>query len=126
MSEGYKSFRTVSSVNKDKKRPNSAKSSTTMVAMQKREKLKNLLIEKFIKKFSAEEHKIIIETEVSDFIKQEKLTEIDLKNFEKVTEEVEKKTNNYTDLPIMPAVKQKTKKDDLLEISKYHLDSLIL
>lgn len=42
----------------------------------------------------------------------------DLKNFEKIVEEVEKKTNDYSDLPIMPAVKQKTKKDDLLEMSK--------
>jgi len=41
----------------------------------------------------------------------------DLKNFEKGMEAVEEKPNNYTDLPIMPAVKQKNKKE-FLEMSK--------
>jgi len=84
MSEAYKTCKTTSSLRSTSKRPNSANSraTNTTIQIQKREKLKNLLVEKFVKKFSVKEYKYLIEREVSDFIKKEKLTEIDLKNFE--------------------------------------------
>lgn len=87
MSETYRTLKTVSSTsrrNSLKNRPNSANSRATNTSMQlqKREKLKSLLIEKFVKSFSEKEYKYLIEAEVADFITKEKLTEIDLKNFE--------------------------------------------
>jgi len=84
MSGAYRNLKTHSSQSKTSLRPNSANSrnSNLTIQIQKREKLKSLLIEKFIKKFSAKEYKNLIQTEVSDFITKEKLTENDLKNFE--------------------------------------------
>jgi hypothetical protein len=87
MSETNRTLRTVSSTsrgNSIKNRPNSAHSkvTSTTIQLQKREKLKSLLIEKFVKKFSAKEYEYLIEAEIADFITKEKLTEIDLTNFE--------------------------------------------
>lgn len=83
MSEVYKTYRTYSSTNKSIKRPNSANSSNNApIQMHKRDKLRNLLIEKLIKKFSAEEYKDIIQKQVTNFISKEKLTEMDLMAFE--------------------------------------------
>jgi hypothetical protein len=61
------------------KRPSSA--CPTSINIQKREKLKKLLIEKFTKKFHVSEAKLI-ENEVSVFIQKSNLTENDLKSFE--------------------------------------------
>jgi len=61
------------------KRPASA--GVSSVNLNKREKLKNLLIEKFSKKFGAQ-NRNLIQKEVALFINKEKLSEIDLKNFE--------------------------------------------
>ena len=81
MSDFNKTLRT-SSTNKLTKRPSTPKSNNTPISLQKREKLKSLLIEKFIKKFNANDSLDIIEREVSNFISKDKLTEVDLKNFE--------------------------------------------
>jgi len=62
------------SSNKLRQTPNS-------VTTQKREKLKNLLMQKIMKKFKLIDGKII-EKELNDFVQNEKLTEIGLKQFE--------------------------------------------
>ena len=59
------------------KRPSSA--CPTPINMQKREKLKSLLVEKFIKKFEYN-FKSVINKEVGEFIQKSNLTENDLKN----------------------------------------------
>lgn len=74
------------------KRPSSA--CPTPINMQKREKLKSLLVEKFIKKFEYN-FKSVINKEVGEFIQKSNLTENDLKNFEeklkKTIEELKEK-----------------------------------
>jgi hypothetical protein len=74
------------------KRPSSA--CQTPINMQKREKLKSLLVEKFMKKFESN-FKSVIESQVGIFIQKSNLTENDLKQFEeklkKIIEELKDK-----------------------------------
>jgi hypothetical protein len=79
-----------------KQRPSSAYNRNTPLNNQKREKLKELLIAKFVKKFNSPKHEALIRNEVSSFITQDKLTDKDLNNFElklkKAIEVVDHKT----------------------------------
>lgn len=71
--------------------------SATPINMQKREKLKNLLVEKFMKKFACNDYNLV-EKEVSTFIQKEKLTEIELKQFE---ERLKKKLHQKNESEIL-------------------------
>lgn len=77
----------------------------------KREKLKTLLITKFVKKFNCPKHEKLITAEVTSFIKKDKLTDSDLKIFEeklkKILDEKEKLLTKYD-----YTSNDKNKKDD--------------
>ena len=69
----------------------------TKMNMQRREKLANSLTDKFVKKFNSPSNRGLINREVSDFLKRERLNEQDLKKFEnelhkKITTKLNKET----------------------------------
>lgn len=92
--------RSIRSASARTSRPNSARSnSSSIMNIQKREKLRSLLIEKFLKKFPNNSNRNFIIDEVDKFIKNEKLTEIDLKNLEKRLSDIinnNENINNYS------------------------------
>jgi len=53
-----------------------------IIPSQRRDKLKNLLIVKFRKKYGLNDTEQVLEDEISNFLKNEKLTDKDLKNFD--------------------------------------------
>jgi len=53
-----------------------------LINIQKREKLKGLLITKFMKKYGIKNPEMILEVEISKFLQGEKLTDTDLKNLD--------------------------------------------
>jgi len=53
-----------------------------LINIQKREKLKGLLITKFMKKYGIKNPELILEEEISKFLMGEKLTDNDLKNLD--------------------------------------------
>lgn len=53
-----------------------------LVNIQKREKLKGLLITKFMKKYGIKNPELILEEEISKFLMGDKLTDNDLKNLD--------------------------------------------
>lgn len=53
-----------------------------LINMQKREKLKGLLITKFMKKYGIKNPEAVLEEEISKFLLGEKLTDGDLKNLD--------------------------------------------
>ena len=56
-----------------------AQNSDKLVNFQRREKLKNLLITKFMKKYGIKDPEVFLQAEVSNFLKTETLSEADLK-----------------------------------------------
>ena len=69
----------------------------TKMNMQRREKLANSLTDKFVKKFNSPSNRGLINREVSDFLKRERLNEQDLRKFEtelhkKITTKLNKET----------------------------------
>jgi len=56
-----------------------AQNSDKLVNFQRREKLKNLLITKFMKKYAIKDPEVFLNSEVSNFLKTETLSEADLK-----------------------------------------------
>jgi hypothetical protein len=80
-----------------KPRPCSAYNRNTPLSNQKREKLKELLIAKFVKKFNTP-YEILIRSEVSTFITQDKLTDKDLNNLELKLQKLINETNNKANL----------------------------
>jgi hypothetical protein len=53
-----------------------------LINIQKREKLKGLLITKFMKKYGVKNPELVLEEEISKFLLGEKLTDGDLKNLD--------------------------------------------
>ncbi len=53
-----------------------------LINIQKREKLKGLLITKFMKKYGIKNPELILENEITKFLLGEKLTDSDLKNLD--------------------------------------------
>ncbi len=53
-----------------------------LINIQKREKLKGLLITKFMKKFWIKDPEILLENEIKKFLEGEKLTDLDLKHLD--------------------------------------------
>jgi len=53
-----------------------------LINIQKREKLKGLLITKFMKKYGIKNPELVLEQEISKFLLGEKLTDGDLKNLD--------------------------------------------
>lgn len=62
-----------------------------LINIQKREKLKGLLITKFMKKYGIKNPEIILEQEIKRFLEGEKLTDIDLRNLD---EKIRRLLNN--------------------------------
>jgi len=68
--------------------------SGSLINYQKREKLKSLLVTKFMKKYHLRTNEAFIEEEVKNFLHKETLTDNDLKNLDKkIHELLQKKTN---------------------------------
>lgn len=68
-----------------------------LINIQKREKLKGLLITKFMKKYGIKNPESILEQEISKFLLGEKLTDNDLKNLDeklrRIIEDVKQEEN---------------------------------
>lgn len=68
-----------------------------LINIQKREKLKGLLITKFMKKYGIKNPEMILEEEISKFLLGEKLTDNDLKNLDdklrRIIEDVKQEEN---------------------------------
>ena len=106
-----------------KLRASSAKPKTTETPLntQKREKLKQLLIEKFVKKFNVgSSYRGVVEGEVSSFIKMEKLTEDDLREFENRLKKMINENNKKDILKsnLLDGDENESKNECKLEISK--------
>ena len=69
-----------------------------LIPSQRREKLKNLLIVKFMKKYGLQSEEALIEEEVTKFLKGEKLTDTDLQNFDKKIKNLVDKNKTQTNL----------------------------
>ena len=68
-----------------------------LINVQRREKLKNLLITKFMKKYGIKDPEYILQSEISNFLKNEQLTEADLKKLdEKIKSLILKKNEEET------------------------------
>lgn len=59
-----------------------------LVIFQRKEKLKNLLITKFMKKYGLKYPEAIIEKEISKFLMDEKLSDEDIKNLDNKLKEI--------------------------------------
>lgn len=62
--------------------PKTTCSTDKFISVQKREKLKSLLIVKFMKKYGLQKAESLLEEEVTKFLKGEKLTDSDLQKFD--------------------------------------------
>lgn len=62
-----------------------------LINIQKRDKLKGLLITKFMKKYGIKNPEVLLEEEIKKFLEGEKLTDIDLKNLD---EKIRRLINN--------------------------------
>ena len=69
-----------------------------LIPVQRREKLKSLLIVKFIKKYGLQSAEALIEEEVTKFLKGEKLTDTDLQNFDKKIKNLVEKNKTQDNL----------------------------
>jgi hypothetical protein len=102
-----------------KARPSSSYNRQTPINSQKREKLKELLIAKFVKRFNTPHYENLIRSEVTTFIFQEKLTEKDLIQFEqklkKLIEDSDNKAKLKTTLEAktVNAVVEESKKETI-------------
>ena len=65
---------------------------------QKRQKLRNLLIERFSKKYKIENNKNIIEDEITKFLQQEKLNDVDLQRLDFRLKKLVSNNNSKTNL----------------------------
>ena len=80
-----KSFREASEMNKLSgagKNIISPNPKERLLNFQKRKKLKELLINKFMDKFGLKQHDEILENEVTKFIQAERLTDVDLQRLD--------------------------------------------
>ena len=78
----YNSFRATKSAMKQRQRMNTANPRERLLNNPKRRKLRELLIEKFVEKYKNSNQIELIENEISRFIQQEKLTDVDLKRLD--------------------------------------------
>ena len=78
----YNSYRATRSAMKQRQRLNTANPRSRLLNQPKRAKLKELLKTKFLEKYRNSNGEAIIENEVTKFIQQEKLTDIDLKRLD--------------------------------------------
>jgi hypothetical protein len=74
------------------------KSVDKLIPVQRREKLKNLLIVKFMKKYGIKQPEILLEEEITNFINGEKLTDADLRRFDKRLRELVGQHNEKEEL----------------------------
>lgn len=72
--------------------------SGNLINYQKREKLKSLLVTKFMKKYHLRTNEAFIEEEVKNFLHKETLTDNDLKNLDRKIHELLQKKNNLNHL----------------------------
>lgn len=68
------------------------------IPIQRREKLKSLLIVKFMKKYGLKNPEKVLEDEVAKFLKGEKLTDSDLRRFDIKVKEIIEQTKNQDNL----------------------------
>jgi len=91
----YNTFRNTSNSRKMNPLSKSLSSRETLVNIQKREKLKGLLITKFMKKYGIKNPEKILQDEISKFLEGEKLTDADLKRLDEKLKKLIQ--NGYSD-----------------------------
>jgi len=84
-----------------------------LIPIQRREKLKSLLIIKFMKKYGIKDAESILEEEVTKFLKGEKLTDNDLQQFDKKIKNIIESNRTQDNL-----VKNLTKSCSIEEVPK--------
>ena len=82
----YNSYRATKSANAERMRSTNLKKEVNprerLINLQKREKLKGLLITKFMQKYGIKDPKIFLEEEITKFLQNEKLNDADLKRLD--------------------------------------------
>lgn len=69
-----------------------------LINIQKRDKLKGLLITKFMKKYGIKNPEVILEEEIKKFLEGEKLTDLDLKQLDEKIRRLLNNTNSHENL----------------------------